>query len=150
LSTAYDTYLESTILLADPLELVAILYHAALDRVGSAKAALREGDILRRSREITGASEVLNELALSLDHEQGGDYSRTLAELYDYMQRRLIEANCRQVIEPLDEVSSLLLTLREGWESCRASLRPRPETPQYQGHHPIEAAAEYSPLSFTA
>lgn len=150
MSTAYDTYLESTILSADPLELVAILYHAALDRVGSAKAALREGDILRRSREITRASEVLNELALSLDHEQGGDFSRNLAELYDYMQRRLIEANCQQVIEPLDEVTSLLLTLREGWESCRASLRPHPETLRYQGHYAMEATAEYSPLSVTA
>jgi len=150
LSTAYDTYLESTILSADPLELVAILYHAALDRVGSAKTALREGDIVRRSREITRASEILNELALALDHEQGGDFSRNLAELYDYMQRRMIEANCTQTIEPLDEVTRLLLTLREGWDSCRKSLRPRPETPRYQGYHPIEAPAEYSPLSVTA
>jgi len=150
LSTAYDTYLESTILSADPLELVAILYRAALDRVGSARAALREGDIRRRSREITRASEVLNELALSLDHEHGGDFSLNLAELYDYMQRRLIEANCKQAIEPLDEVTRLLLTLREGWESCRTSVRPRAETPQYQGHYAVEVAAEYSPLSFTA
>lgn len=128
-SSAQDMYLESRILSADGVELVQILYQAALESVGKARRHLREGDIAARSREITRAAAVVAELAASLDREAGGDLSRNLLELYDYMQRKLLEANFYQSDPILAEVSRLLATLLEGWMSCKAPVRQWSQAP---------------------
>jgi flagellar secretion chaperone FliS len=114
-----DAYLESQVLTADPLELVRLLYRAAGDATRSASAHLAAGRIAERSRQISKAHAILIAVVRSLDHARGGALSRSLAELYDYMQRRLLEANQRQKAEPLVEVGSLLATLLEGWDQIR-------------------------------
>jgi flagellar protein FliS len=118
-----NAYLESQIQTADPLELVRLLYRAAGDATRSASAHLAAGRIAERSRQISKAFAILTQLAATLDHARGGSLSRNLAELYDYMQRRLLEANQIQRAEPLAEVERLLATLLEGWDQ----IRPEPE-----------------------
>jgi flagellar protein FliS len=119
-----DAYLESKILTAPPLELVRMLYGAAGDAVRKSREHLAAGRISERSREICRALAILTELTSSLDHSRGGDLSRNLAELYDYMQRRLLEANLRQKPEPLAEVQRLLATLLEGWQQIGQADAP--------------------------
>lgn len=116
-----NAYLESTILSADPLELVRLLYRAASDAVRKAATHLAAGRIAERSRQISRAHAILSELLATLDHSRGGALSGRLAGLYDYMQRRLLEANIHQRPEPLAEVESLLSTLLKGWEQISAN-----------------------------
>jgi flagellar protein FliS len=78
---------------------------------------------MERSKAITKASHVLIQLTVALDHERGGEISRRLAALYEYMLRQLREANFRQRDEPLAEVLSLLATLAEGWEGVRPAAK---------------------------
>ena len=111
----HDAYLESRVLTADPVELVDLLYQACTHAVREARAHLEGGRIAERSREITRAWEILNELASSLDFERGGEISQRLAPLYAYLQGRLLEANLQQSDEPLAEVLGLVATLAEGW-----------------------------------
>jgi flagellar protein FliS len=131
---AHDSYMESRVLSADPIELVKMLYQAAVSEVRDARRHLANRDIVQRARAISKANAIVTELAVSLDHEHGGEVSRGLARLYDYMGRRLIEANFQQADRPLDEVLKLLLTLAEGWEGMPAALKPeaRPESPWAQ------------------
>ena len=112
-----DNYIESEVLTADPVRLVQLLYRGAIDAVRAARSALQCGDISGRSAQITKASAIINELALSLDHSKGSEISRTLVELYDYMQHRLNESNFQQIEEPLSDVEKLLLTLLEAWQA---------------------------------
>jgi len=121
---AREAYLESRVLAADPVELVRILYQAAIEATHEARRCLAQGDVMGRSRNITRAHQILTELSLSLNHEAGGGLSRNLAELYDYMQRRLIQAHVSQTDAPLAEVARLLSTLLEGWQQCRPASEP--------------------------
>ncbi len=114
----YDSYRESEILSADPLKLVEILYRAAIESISDAGGHLARGAIRERSNAISKTCEILMELAQSVDLQRGGDIARNLVDLYDYMQRRLLEANIQQVDKPLLEVSGLLRTLLEGWQNC--------------------------------
>ncbi len=141
-TNAYETYLENKILTADPVELVQILCRSALDAIRQARLDLREGRIRERSRAITRASDILNELALSLDHQAGGELSRNLVELYAYVQQLLVDGNTRQQDAPLAEAEKLVAALVEAWQSCQAhsSLTTAPG---------VEAPAEYTPLSCT-
>jgi len=122
----FHQYLEAEVLGADPVKLIHMLYRGALEAVGSARRELAAGNIRERSRQITKAWEILHELARSLDHAQGGELSRNLAELYAYIQQRLLDANARQVDEPLAEAEKLLTELSEAWKTVKASAIPVP------------------------
>src|SRR5690348_1737532 len=102
-NTIYDSYLEAEVLAADPVKLVHMLYRGAMEAVQAARRRLAAGDIRGRSRQITRAWEILQELASALNHERGGQISAPLAELYAYMQSRLLEANATQTEPPLAE-----------------------------------------------
>jgi flagellar secretion chaperone FliS len=120
-NSGHDAYLESRVLTADPIELVNMLYLAGLQAVREARQHLAEHRIAERSRAINQACQIVIELAVSLDHERGGEISQRLALLYDYMQRRLLEANIKQADEPLADVLGLLTTLTEAWAGVRSS-----------------------------
>jgi flagellar protein FliS len=107
---------------ASPLELVCMLYDGAMESVLKAARCQRAGEIRGRATEIGRAMLILNELSSSLDQTSSGDLPVRLAELYDYMQRRLAEANIHQQAEPLEEVYGLLRTLREGWVDAAARI----------------------------
>jgi flagellar protein FliS len=129
-NTIYEKYLETEILTADPLKLVIILYRAAIESVAAARTHLATGAIRARSGEIMRVWEIVGELTRSLDHRHGVAISRPLADLYAYMQTRLIEANTKQIDPPLAEVEGLLLTLLEAWAATPA-MRPPAVTPEY-------------------
>jgi flagellar protein FliS len=134
--THYDRYLETEVLTADPLKLVNILYRAALEAVGAARRHLAAGEIRERSRKINRTWAILHELRRSLDAERGGEISRSLRDLYVYMQGRLIEANARQQDPPLAEVQQLLTTLQEGWLAAAGRISGAPD-PNLQKYQPV-------------
>jgi flagellar secretion chaperone FliS len=117
----YQEPLDDDILTADPVRLIQMLYRGAVDSITTARRYLKLGDIRARSRAISKAMAIVTELSLSLDHNNGGDLSKNLAELYAYAEKLLIQANREQSDPPLAEVERLLSTLLEGWESYIAA-----------------------------
>ena len=61
------------------------------------------------------AQAILSELQGGLNMEAGGEFARTMHRLYDYHNRRLLEANLRKQVEPVIEVERLLRELRDAW-----------------------------------
>jgi flagellar protein FliS len=127
LDNPYADSLETRISSATPLELVTILYDGAIEAVRSARGYLASGEIQLRSRAITKAVNILIELSRSLNLEVGGELSKRLAGLYDFMQQSLLDANFRQTDEGLATTESLLVSLREAWATL--SHRTSPAAP---------------------
>jgi flagellar protein FliS len=119
-----DAYYTEKILSADPLELVRLLYDEARKQVATARRRLSERDILGRSTAISKAMEILVELAGALDHKHAPELSGRLAGLYDYMGRRLLQANFEQADAPLAEVRGLLDTLGDAWKKVATPGAP--------------------------
>jgi flagellar protein FliS len=136
-NSGHDSYLESRVLAADPVELVSLLYEACTQAVREARRYLAAGQIAERSREINKACAIVIELATSLDHDRGGEISQRLALLYDYMERRLLQANMQQSDAPLSDVLGLLTTLSEAWAGVR-----QPEEKPAAESAPSQPAAE--------
>lgn len=111
----YQQSLETEVLTAEPIQLVQLMYRGALDAIAGARRALADGDIATRSCLLSKAMGIINELALSLDHSQQPALCRNLVELYDYMVRRLIDANVKQIEPPMAEVATLLGELSAAW-----------------------------------
>ena len=123
-ASAHNAYLEEKILSADPVELVRMLYRAAIESVEAARGHRAAQRIAQRSCAISKAVEILMELNASLNHERAPEVSRRLGDLYDYMERRLLEANYEQVDAPLAEVLKLLETLAAAWKMVPPCSRP--------------------------
>lgn len=120
-SNPFAAYQETKVLSASPVELIHLAYEGAIEAIGEARNHLAGQRIHERARAITKVQLILTELQSSLDFNKGGDVSLRLGRLYDYMQRRLTEANFKQIEEPLAEVQGLLETLDGAWKEIAAT-----------------------------
>ncbi|CAK0741404.1 Flagellar secretion chaperone FliSB [Gammaproteobacteria bacterium] len=107
---------QSSIMDATPHRLVQMLFEGALDRIAKAKGAVIRGEILDKCRYIDAAMSIVDSLSGSLNLDAGGEVANNLAALYDYIGRRLFQANVENSALILDEVSNLLSQIKEGWD----------------------------------
>jgi flagellar protein FliS len=133
---AYQNSQDLNVLSASPVQLVRMLYSGAIAAVRAAQDHLQNGDIRGRSKQITKACSIIEELLLSLDKVQGGQVANDLNELYVYMHQRLIHANIEQELAPLVEVQKLLETLLDAWrmvpdEASGSAAAVRQTAPTY-------------------
>ena len=111
-----DTKVQTAIDDASPHQLVKLLLDGALERIASASGAMERGEIALTGEAIGKSISILDNLRVSLDHQQGGAVAANLEQLYDYMTRRLLEASVAQDAELLAEVMGLVKEIKSGWE----------------------------------
>ena len=92
-----------------------MLYQVALESVNVAIARLKDGDIFARGRAVNKAHEAVDELILALDHSVGANFTHTLAELYDYVQRQLVKGHSQKSEEAFRQALAVLTTLTDAW-----------------------------------
>ena len=107
---------------ATPHQLIDMLIKGACARMKQAQGCIVHGDIEGRTEAINAALDILAGLQASLDHDRGADLSANLDALYDYMQRRLYDANLLNDQAVLTEVIDLMRTLREAWSAISSEL----------------------------
>ena len=153
----YQEYLDNEVLTAEPIKLIQLMYRGAIDSIAGARTALASGDIATRSRLISKAVAIINELALTLDHSQNPELCKNLVELYDYAARRLNEANAQQIDGPMAEIVGLLSDLLGAWQQAGEQLQvaqPQSipgetgETGYGSAAYAAEAGAEYRRVSY--
>lgn len=108
---------------ASPHRLVQMLMEAGLDRIAQAKGAIERKDIPGKGILIGKAIGIVGGLREGLDIENQAATVARVDNLYVYMMQRLAEANIKSDPRILDEVSSLLTTVKEGWDAI-ASQAP--------------------------
>lgn len=113
----YESYLESQISSASPLELVALLYRAAVDSLEASRRHLASQDVPSRMRSTNRAKDILIELTQSVNRDAGGELPERLVELYDYILRRLNHASLQADDAAYRECIQLLSTLLEAWST---------------------------------
>jgi flagellar protein FliS len=109
--------LHGQIAAADPQRLVQLVLEHALGEIAVAKGALERQAVAIKGAAIGKAIALIDELNVSLDMERGGDIAFNLRNLYDYMVRRLVEANMRNNAAALEEVAGLLRDIKSAWDS---------------------------------
>lgn len=109
--------LESAVLSASPHQLVVMLFDGALSAMKKATILMDQGDIPGKGQALTKAINIItNGLRAGLNHEVGGELSANLDDLYEYMTRRLLEANLRNDPQAIAEVEALLSNIAEAWK----------------------------------
>ena len=111
--------IQSSVESATPHRLIEMLMDGALEKIQLARGCMERKEIARKCEAIDWSLNILGGLYGSLDMEKGGDVARNLANLYDYMMRRLVDANIENDTAILDEVTRLMGEIREAWVAIR-------------------------------
>lgn len=102
---------------ASPHRLIQMLMEGGLTRIAQARGAMERGQIALKGELIGKAIGIVGGLRAGLDLQQGGELAANLDNLYEYMTRRLLEANVKNQAEPLEEVAGLLRDIKSGWDA---------------------------------
>jgi flagellar protein FliS len=106
----------SGIMDASPHRLVQMLMEGALEKIALAKGYMTNNEIANKGENIGKAIAIVGGLQGSLNHDSGGEISANLNRLYDYMSTRLVIANLHNDASILDEVTSLMMDIKMGWD----------------------------------
>lgn len=113
---------------ASPHRLIQMLLEGAVEKLRSAKRYMQSGDRALKGSHIAWVVSILDGLRMSIDKEAGGEIGRNLDDLYEYMARRLIEANAQNDLDALDEVSVLLFEIKSAWDAVPEAMQAQQET----------------------
>jgi flagellar protein FliS len=101
---------------ASPHRIVQMLLEGALDRIAKAKYFMANEKVAEKGERISETISIINGLRASLDMN-AGEVSSNLDALYEYMEQNLLMANIKNDMTKLDEVGSLLVQVKSGWDA---------------------------------
>jgi flagellar secretion chaperone FliS len=114
INNPYATYQNNSVNTASPGELTLMLYNGSLKFIHIAKKAIEEKNIELKNTNIQKTQAIVNELMVTLNTDL--EVSQNLMSLYDYINRRLTEANIKNDVVILEEVEGLITDFRDTWK----------------------------------
>lgn len=114
LPSAYAQYKNSKVLTASPAELTLMLYEGAIKFCNIAITAVEQKDIEKAHINIQKTQRIIEHFRLTLDmkYPVAQDFDR----VYEYLGRRLTQANIKKDKEILEEVLEHLRSMRDTWK----------------------------------
>ena len=125
------SYKEVRINTASQGKIIVMLYDEIIRQIECARdelaASSRKYDKINAA--LIKARDVVTELMVSLNFEKGDTLAKRLFSLYQFFNSKLIEANVKKEVEPLNEIYPLISGLRESWYKISTTAVVNPEVP---------------------
>ncbi|MBF0524975.1 MAG: flagellar export chaperone FliS [Deltaproteobacteria bacterium] len=112
-----EEYLRRQIEGNDHGNLILMLYDACLMSLNLAKQKVVAKELEGTHNALIRAQNIIFELIGSLNFDAGGEIATNLANLYTFMNQRLIQANLKKRVDEIDQVTVLMTDLREAWQA---------------------------------
>jgi flagellar protein FliS len=122
-TNALSAYRETRIKTASQGQLVVMLYDEALKHLDrglellslNASGKKDPGKIEHVNKAILKTQDIITELMVSLDFDQGGEIAKNLFSLYTWFSKELLEANIKQDSRRLTVIRNMIGDLRAAW-----------------------------------
>lgn len=124
---AYTAYKAASVSNSKPEDLVMMLYTGLVRFIMQAQKAIESNDVEKAHENITRAQDIISELQASLNMEY--EISHNMMLLYDYLYRRLVDANVKKDHAILDEVLKFATEFRDTWSQAMKNTREQAPTP---------------------
>lgn len=108
-----NQYKENSIKTSTPEELTLMLYNGLVKFLMQAQNAIELNNIEKANSSILRAQAIINEFQATLDMNY--EVSEGLSSLYEYMHRRLVEANIKKDNSIVEEILGYSKELRDTW-----------------------------------
>ncbi|MEW6057368.1 MAG: flagellar export chaperone FliS [Bdellovibrionota bacterium] len=110
-----NKYKQTSVTTANRGQILLMLYEGAMKFCRQAIDAINTKNLSDKGKYILKVQDILNELSVTLDHNVGGEISKELERLYNYMVDQITESNIKNDTKGLEQTLKLLNTLYEGW-----------------------------------
>lgn len=114
MNNPYQSYQQNSVNTASPGELTLMLYNGCLKFITLAKKAIKAGNVQDKNTNLIKAQNIIHEFMVTLNMEI--KVSEELMVMYEYIHRRLVEANVKSDETILEEVEGLVTELRDTWK----------------------------------
>ena len=125
MNSGYDHYRENSAITAQPEELTLMLYNGLVKFIMKAQYAISKKDMQAAHTNIIKSQNIVQEFMATLDQKY--EVAASLLLLYDYMNRRLVEANIHKSTEILEEVLDFAKQLRDTWDQAMKLAKHPPK-----------------------
>lgn len=130
LNNAYNQYKENSVHTATPEELTLMLYNGLVKFLMQAQMAVNGKNIEKAGNCIIKAQDIVSEFRYTLDMKY--EISQQLDLIYDYIYRRLVDANIKKDNGIIEEVLDLVKELRDTWEKAMKIAKQQQSTTRAQ------------------
>jgi len=110
-----DQYLKTRVMTASPEQLQLMLYDGAIRFCEQARVAVEANEIENSYNLLSRAEKIVLELASSMRDDMAPDVCANMRGLYMFCYERLVQANLKKEIEPIDEALQVLNHMRQTW-----------------------------------
>ena len=121
MNNALNQYKQNTVFTATPEELTLMLYDGCIKFMNMAKYHIENGNIQKSHESLIRAQNIIYELRGTLDDKY--EISSNLRKLYDFVLDRLIDANLKKEIKPIEEALPIVTGLRDTWKEAMGKIK---------------------------
>ncbi|WP_033783363.1 flagellar export chaperone FliS [Pantoea sp. 9140] len=108
---------ESAVMSASQQQLIVMLFDGALSALIRARLFMQDGNIEGKGSSISKAINIIEAgLKEGLTENRGDELADNLLDLYNYMTRRLLQANLHNDVAAVEEVEGLLRNIADAWK----------------------------------
>jgi flagellar secretion chaperone FliS len=112
--SANKAYQNNSVQTASPGELTLMLYNGCLKFIGLARTAIETKNTQEKNTNLLKAQKIIQELMVTLNMDL--EISKSMMQMYDYINRRLVEANIQNDVKILDELEDYVTDFRNTWK----------------------------------
>ena len=131
-TNAISAYRETRIKTASQGQLIIMLYDEAIKSLDkalelitlNAKGKKDPAKIEHINSSILKAQEIITELSVSLDFEQGGEIAQNLFSIYTWFHHELLEGNISQDFDRIKIIREMINDLRNAWHVIASEKAP--------------------------
>ncbi len=116
MSNGYQQYKDQSVNTMTKGEMLNLLYEEAIKRLKRAKLSFSKNELEAFDYEVGRVREIITYLATTLNRKY--HISNNLAQLYEYMNFELSRAKAGRKQEPIDEVLSFMVELRDSFKEA--------------------------------
>ncbi|MBD5639166.1 flagellar export chaperone FliS [Clostridium botulinum] len=114
-ANAYNTYKNNSVNFASKDQLLLMLVDGAVKLSKIARQAILDKDIVKAHENLVKTQDIFYELMATLDANQAGTWGHQLMSIYEFIVRKLGEANIKKDVKIMDEVIPLIEDIRDTW-----------------------------------
>ena len=111
-----NPYLRDAVLTASAEQLHLMLYDGAIRFALQGRDAILKKDYAVSYERLTRAQNILAEMQTALDYDVNRELCERMASIYNFLYRKLVDANVNRCVQDIDDSVRVLRIERETWQ----------------------------------
>jgi flagellar secretion chaperone FliS len=117
-SNAYNAYKNNSVNYASREQLLLMLLDGAVKFSKIGRQAIVDKDVKKAHENLVKTQNIFYELMATLDVAKGGEWAQSLMDVYNFIVRRLTDANIKKDVDIMNEIIPLIEDVRATWNEA--------------------------------